>query len=75
MKTKTVYKMLDTMPKGVLHHLHADCNEDLEYVSRCTMQIKKYVLDYPGVYLHKDVSAWHYGTPEQAKVGEWITPK
>jgi hypothetical protein len=34
MKTKTIFKVLDPMPKGVMHHLHADCNEDLEFVCR-----------------------------------------
>lgn len=33
MKTKTIYKVLDPMPKGVLHHLHADCNEDIDFVA------------------------------------------
>lgn len=32
MKTKTIYSLLETIPKGVLHHLHADCNEDAEFV-------------------------------------------
>ncbi len=32
MKTKAVYKIMDAMPKGVLHHLHMVCMEDIEFV-------------------------------------------
>lgn len=32
MKSKRFYSILDRMPKGVLHHNHMDCMEDLEFV-------------------------------------------
>lgn len=32
MRSKQLYKILDRMPKGVLHHNHIDSMEDLEFV-------------------------------------------
>lgn len=41
----------------------------------CETQIKKYVLDYPGVYLSKEISKWYYGTVEEAQAAGWLTTK
>lgn len=56
MKSKRFYSILDRMPKGVLHHNHMDCMEDLEF-------IKKHVVGFPGIYLGDTLESWHYGTP------------
>ena len=32
MKNSQLYPLLQSLPKGVLHHLHFDCAEDVEFV-------------------------------------------
>ncbi len=63
------------MPKGVVHHLHCDCNENYEFVVYLLTQLKKHALVYPGVYFNNDMTSWQYGTAEEAKAGNWITPE
>lgn len=50
------------MPKGVVHHMHGDCNEDLEYVKLFLSQLLKYIVDSPGVYISNDMKFWQYGS-------------
>ena len=32
-KNSKIYGLLHELPKGVLHHIHIDCCEDVEFVS------------------------------------------
>ena len=52
MKNDPLYKKLQHMPKGTVHHVHFDCNEDPLFVFISLPQFKNHIINDPRIYLN-----------------------
>ena len=57
---------MKSVPKGVLHHNHYDCNDAIEFY-------RKYIANNPIVYVSADKKKFEVGSKKQAEEGKWIS--